>query len=97
MSESWKTYIERAAILAGGNSIEARHLPPTLQRRSDSELVTQNGTLQSAVDAVEREMIVNTLKEHKGNMARSAKQLDISERIMGLRVKKYQINPKQFK
>ncbi len=89
--------MERAAILAGGSSIEAIHLPPTLQKRSDAEAVPQNGSLQSAIDAVEREMIVNTLKEQHGNMTRAAKQLDISERIMGLRVKKYQINPKQFK
>lgn len=89
--------IERAAILAGGSSIEAIHLPPTLQKRSEDETSTHNGSLQSAVDAVEREMIVNTLKEHNGNMTQAAKQLDISERIMGLRVKKYQINPKQFK
>ncbi|CAA6677143.1 MULTISPECIES: sigma 54-interacting transcriptional regulator [unclassified Lentimonas] len=89
--------IERAAILAAGSSIEAMHLPPTLQKRSDQETITQNGSLQSAISAVEREMIVNTLKEHKGNLARAARQLDISERIIGLRVKKYQINPALFK
>lgn len=89
--------IERSVILAGGNSIEAIHLPPTLQKSELSVNTPTTGTLETAVAAVEREMIVNALKEHQGNMSRAARELDISERIMGLRIKKYQINPKLFK
>lgn len=90
--------IERAAILAGDASIEARHLPPTLQKGGASaDAGKSGGTLEAAVEAVERELIVNTLKEHNGNMTQSAKQLGISERIMGLRVKKYQLQPRNFR
>lgn len=89
--------MERAVILAGGSSIEAMHMPPTLQKKASDELEFNSGSLESAISAVEREMIVNALKENQGNMTRAAKQLDISERIMGLRIKKYQLNPRQFK
>jgi Nif-specific regulatory protein len=50
-------------------------------------------TLQAALDGVEREMIADALKNHSGNMAAAARQLGLTERIMGLRVKKYSINP----
>lgn len=89
--------IERAAILAGSDAIQARHLPPTLQKATGQSDVKAKGTLNSALEAVEYEIIVNALKENKGNISQTAKQLEISERILGLRLTKYSIEAKKFK
>jgi len=53
--------------------------------------------LPTTLARVEREMIVIALRASRGNKARAARALGISERMMGLRVKKYEINPRQFR
>jgi len=88
--------IERAVLLCAGNSIEAHHLPPTLQKRDPSEKVPA-GTLQSALAALEYEMIVAEVKACDGNMAAAARRLGITERQIGLRVKSFAIDFKRFR
>lgn len=88
--------IERAVLLAKGQSIKAHHLPPTLQKKSLAES-HENPTLEDAIEALEREMIVDALKETGSNMAEAARRLGMTERKMGLRVKKYDIDLARFK
>ncbi len=83
--------IERAVILARDDVIHGYHLPPTLQMPS-SNPPDARSTLKAAVEGFERELIIDALKAHHGNMAAAARQLGMTERIMGLRVKKYQID-----
>ena len=42
-------------------------------------------------------MIVAELKRCGGNMAEAARTLGLTERIMGLRVKRYKIDTKRFR
>jgi Nif-specific regulatory protein len=88
--------IERAVLLCRGDAIQAHHLPATLQASDQLDRPT-SGTLESAVVALEHEMIVDALKSTRGNMAKAAVELGISERIMGLRVKKYRIETERFR
>ena len=88
--------IERAVLLCPGHSIEAHHLPPTLQKKDPSEKGS-SGTLDSAVGALEYEMIVAELKAGDGNMARAARNLGLTERQIGLRVKRFGIDYKRFR
>ncbi len=88
--------IERASLLATDDVIHGFHLPPTLQTPTAAETDARS-TLQAALDGVEREMIIEALKSHHGNMAAAARQLGLTERIMGLRVKKYAIEPLNFR
>ena len=88
--------IERAVLVCRGNAIQAHHLPPTLQASDPTEKPLA-GTLDTAVSALEHEMIVDALKGTGGNMAKAARKLGISERIMGLRVKKYEIDIERFR
>jgi len=76
--------------------VHAHHLPPTLQTAEASNTVMA-GTLENALDAVEREMIIEALKNARGNKAKAARDLGISERIMGLRVRKHAISTKAFR
>jgi Nif-specific regulatory protein len=86
--------IERAILLCDEDAIQAHHLPPTLQMKEPGQ---SKGHLDVAIEALEREMIVDALKAANGKMAGAARDLGLTERILGLRLRKYGIDPKQFK
>ena len=88
--------IERAALLTREDVIHARHLPPTLQM-PEAAKITRGGTLQSVLDNVERDLIIDALKAARGNKAKAARALGISERLMGIRVHKHAIDPRRFR
>ncbi|MET3870956.1 sigma 54-interacting transcriptional regulator [Puniceicoccus vermicola] len=88
--------MERAVIIAKGESIKAHHLPPTLQKKSPREGAVSD-TLEDALESLEREMLVDALKETGSNMAEAARRLGMTERKMGLRVKKYGIDRERYK
>jgi Nif-specific regulatory protein len=88
--------IERSVLISSNDVIHGHHLPPTLQTaEATGTLPTAN--LQAALDRLEREMVLDALKSSRGNMAKAARALGISERLMGLRVSKHGINPKRFR
>ncbi len=88
--------VERAVLLCEDKAIEAHHLPPTLQKKDSSEKAS-GGTLESAVAALEYEMVVAELKACDGNMAAAARNLGLTERQIGLRVKRFGIDFKRFR
>jgi Nif-specific regulatory protein len=87
--------IERAVVLAGDEIIHAHQLPPSIQTRPGGGGRPQG--LEAAVENLEREMVVEALEASRGNQAQAARALNITERMMGLRVKKYGIDPDQFR
>jgi len=88
--------IERAVLLSQDGVVHGFHLPPTLQT-GEASGTAPKGTLQEAVDAMEHEMIAEALKSNRGVMAKAARQLGLTERTMGLRVRKHGIDPERFK
>ena len=88
--------IERAVLLSNDGVIHSHHLPPSLQS-AESTNTQIRGSLQETLDNLERELLMDALKSTKGNMAKAARMLDITERIMGLRIKKHDIDPKHFR
>jgi Nif-specific regulatory protein len=88
--------IERAVIMTGDDVIHGHHLPPSLQSAEATGTV-QGETLEAAVDNLEREMITEALKMARGNCARAAEQLGVTERIMGLRLKKHGIDWRRYR
>ncbi len=88
--------IERAVLLSSDEVIHGYHLPPTLQTAEHSN-TKQAGTLTEAIDNLEREMLVEALKTARGNMAKAAAALGITERIMGLRVRKHGVAPRTYR
>ncbi len=79
--------MERAVLIADSDVIHARLLPPSLQMARPED--TRSGPLNAQLDALEKELIIDALKAHRGNRAAAARDLGITERVMGLRVKKY--------
>ena len=88
--------IERAALMSNDDVIHGHHLPPSLQTAEFSG-TTPSGSLQETLEKVERELIVEALKSSRGNRAKAARMLGITERVMGLRVEKHGINPRRFR
>jgi len=88
--------IERAVLVCDSNVIHGHHLPPTLQTAEVSGTVT-SVSLAGAVEAFERDMIQDALKTTGGNVAKAAKMLDSTERILGYKIKKYEIDTIRFR
>ena len=88
--------IERTLLVCEGNVIHGHDLPPTLQTASASDTVTRL-SLSTAIEAYERDLIQDALKTARGNRARAAKLLDTTERILGYKVKKYDIDSLRFR
>jgi Nif-specific regulatory protein len=88
--------IERAVLLSTDGVIHGHHLPPTLQS-AESTNTRLHGTLREEMDKFEKEIILDSLKSSKGNAARAARILGITERIIGLRIKKYKLDVKKYR
>jgi len=89
--------IERAVILSTNGVIQSYHLPPSIQATRTEDLPEGSGGFKDMVTNTERGIIIEELKRSRGNMAKAARTLGITERMMGLRVAKYGIEPSQFK
>lgn len=87
--------IERAVLLSTDGVIHGHHLPPSLQS-AESTGTQLHETLKAAVDKLEKELIFDALKSSRGNRAKAARELGLTERQMGLRVDKFKINTEQF-
>ncbi len=88
--------IERACILTNDHVIRAYNLPPTLQTAISSN-TRSTGTLKNILEKVEKQMIHETLISTKGNIAKASEILGITERMLSIRVRKYNIEPKKYK
>jgi len=88
--------VERATLVCEGNVIHGYNLPPTLQTAEGSGTVTKM-SLDQAVNAFEKDLIQDALKTTRGNRARAARLLDTTERILGYKVKKYEIDCRRFR
>ncbi len=82
--------IERAVLLCNEDVIRSDHLPPSLQmvRKSNQSDAL---SLPEKVANLEREMIVDALKKTSGCQRRAAAELGVTQRILGYKVRKYDI------
>ena len=88
--------IERAVLLSIDDVIHSHHLPPSLQSAESTGTGLHEG-LEKTLDNLERELLQDALKSTRGNVARAAKLLNLTERKMGLRVKKHNIDYRIFR
>ncbi|KGE73808.1 sigma-54 interaction domain-containing protein [Spirochaeta lutea] len=88
--------VERAVLLTTDEVIHSHHLPPSLQS-AESTGTRLHESLDEALSNLEKELLKDALKSAKGNMAKAARILDLTERKMGLRVKKYDIDPRTYR
>jgi Nif-specific regulatory protein len=88
--------IERAVLVCEDQVIHSYHLPPTLQTAESSGTVPHL-SLTAAVESYEKELIQDALKSTRGNRAKAARLLDITERIINYKISKYDVDANRFK
>jgi Nif-specific regulatory protein len=94
--------MERAVLLLGQeNTLFPRHLPPALQNAASPDgtgtRAVFDGGLQERMDAQERASVVEALEWSRGKIGKAASRLGLTERVMGLRLKKYGLDYKDFR
>jgi Nif-specific regulatory protein len=88
--------IERAVLFCTDRVIHSYHLPPTLQTGDRSGTVPSL-SFEESMNNFEKELIIDALKNSRGNMAETARLLNTTERIISYSVKKLRINPKSYR
>jgi Nif-specific regulatory protein len=85
--------IERAVLVCDGDVVRSEHLPPSLQMIKKTETVGKR-SMSEMVENLEKEMIIDALKKCSGQQRKAAKELGITERMLGYKIKNYNIMPK---
>ncbi|MBI1822187.1 MAG: helix-turn-helix domain-containing protein [Nitrospirae bacterium] len=49
-------------------------------------------SFKKAIEALEKELITEAMKANKGIIAKAARQLNLTERVLSYKIKKYQMN-----
>lgn len=89
--------MERAVLLSTDGVIHARHLPPTLQTAEATETVGLGSGLEATLHNLERDLVDDALKTTRGNQAAAARALQITERKLGLRIKKLGLDARRHR
>jgi len=92
--------IERAVLTSTDSVIHAYNMPPSLQtsEQTNTSLIPSEGiSLSDMLKAYEREVIIDTLKKHRGNAAATARQLQTTQRIINYAIRTLNIDPKRYK
>jgi Nif-specific regulatory protein len=88
--------IERAVLLCEEGVIHSYHLPPTLQTGKESDTVPAL-SLEDAVASLEKEMIIDALKNTRGNISVAADILQTTVRKFAYKAQKYGVDYKQYR
>ena len=88
--------IERAVLVSSGGVMHAHDLPPTLQTAEVSGTLPRV-SLDHAVASLERDLILDALKSARGNVARAARLLDSTERVVAYKVRRLGVDPMRFR
>jgi transcriptional regulator with PAS, ATPase and Fis domain len=85
--------VQRAVAIARGRAIELADLPEELvePRPPDPHVAAADGSVAAARERAEREMIIATLARNHGEVAATARELQISRTTLWRLMKKHQI------
>ena len=88
--------IERAVLLCEEGVIHSYNLPPTLQTGTESGTIPTY-SLEDAVSKLEREMLIDALKNTRGNVTQAADMLKTTVRKFGYKAKNYGIDYRDYR
>ena len=88
--------IERAVLLCEEGVIHSYHLPPTLQTGKESDTVPSL-SLEDAVASLEKEMIIDALKNTAGNVTMATQTLQTTVRKFAYKAQKYGVDYRQYR
>ncbi|MFO8083025.1 MAG: sigma 54-interacting transcriptional regulator [Desulfobacterales bacterium] len=88
--------IERAILLCEEGVIHSYHLPPTLQTGAESDTLPAQ-SMDEALAGLEKEMIIDALKNSRGNITTAARILRTTVRKFSYKAKKYGVEYQQYR
>jgi Nif-specific regulatory protein len=88
--------IERAVLLCEEGVIHSYHLPPTLQTGKESDTVPSL-SLEDAVASLEKEMIIDALKNTAGNVTLATRILQTTVRKFAYKAQKYGVDYRHYR
>jgi len=88
--------IERAVLLCEEGVIHSYHLPPTLQTGTESDTLP-GFSLEDAVVKLERDMIIDALKNTRGNITEAAQILKTTVRKFSYKAQKCGVDYRQYR
>ena len=88
--------VERAVLVSSGGVMHAHDLPPSLQTAEVSGTLPRV-SLEQAVAALERDLIQDALKSARGGIARAARLLDSTERVVAYKIRQLGLDPARFR
>jgi Nif-specific regulatory protein len=88
--------IERSVLLCDVGVVHSYHLPPTLQTGMESDTLPEL-SLEDAVASLEREMIIDALKNTRGNITTAAQILKTTVRKFSYKAKRYGIHYSHYR
>ncbi len=88
--------IERAVILCNDEAVHNFHLPPSLQIENKTT-TTETHLFEHSVAEFEKKLLIDSLRQTKGNIKNSAKQIGITVRKFSYKAEKYNINYKEYR
>lgn len=89
--------VERALLFSSGDKIKVKDLSPHLMQvvNKETDLGLNGGKIQK-LGELEKELIIKALKISDGNITLAAQQLGIARNTFYVKMKKYEINRKNF-
>ncbi len=88
--------IERSVLLCDGGVVHSYHLPPTLQTGAESNTLPEL-SMEDAVVNLEREMIIDALKNTRGNITTAAQILKTTVRRFAYKARKYGVHYRHYR
>jgi Nif-specific regulatory protein len=88
--------IERSVLVCDGGVIHSYHLPPTLQTGHESGTLPEL-SLEDAVANLEREMIIDALKNTRGNITSAARILKTTVRKFAYKAKQHSVHYSHYR
>ncbi|MFC1591700.1 sigma 54-interacting transcriptional regulator [Thermodesulfobacteriota bacterium] len=92
--------IERAVLSSTDNVIHGYLLPPSLQtsEQTNTSIIPEEGAdLTTMVNSYERELIVDSLKRFRGNVAAATRHLHTTQRVLHYKIKNLGIEPHNYR
>lgn len=87
--------IERAIVFCEGKTISSSHLPLFLKEKKEEDLAPEDMSLTEKVKRLEISEIKKAIRENSGVKSKTARALGITERILGYKMKLYNLSSHQ--
>lgn len=84
--------IERAVVFCDGDTITSADLPVFLKEKKEEDLIRSDLSLTDKIQRLEIKEIKRALQENNGIKSRTARELGITERMLGYKMKIYKLS-----